>query len=62
MILTMRVKHAREFLEKDKHVKLRVFLKGREMSTPELGVDVLNKIWPMLEDIGTLEKPPGSRG
>jgi translation initiation factor IF-3 len=57
-----KVKHAREFIEKDKHVKLRVFLKGREMSTPELGVDVLNRIWPMLEDIATLEKPPTQEG
>ncbi len=57
-----KVKHAREFLEKDKHVKLRVFLKGREMATPELGVEVLNQIWPMLEDIGTLEKPPTQEG
>jgi len=57
-----KVKHAREFLEKDKHVKLRVFLKGREMSTPELGVEVLNRIWPMLEDIATLEKPPTQEG
>jgi len=57
-----KVKHAREFLEKDKHVKLRVFLKGREMSTPELGVEVLNQIWPMLEDIATLEKPPTQEG
>ena len=57
-----KVKHAREFLEKDKHVKLRVFLKGREMATPELGVEVLNKIWPMLEDVATLEKPPTQEG
>ena len=57
-----KVKHAREFLEKDKHVKLRVFLKGREMSTPELGVEVLNQIWPMLEDVAVLEKPPTQEG
>jgi len=57
-----KVKHAREFLEKGKHVKLRVFLKGREMSTPELGVEVLNNIWPLLEDIATLEKPPIQEG
>jgi len=57
-----KVKHAREFIEKGKHVKLRVFLKGREMATPQLGVDVLNKIWPLLEDIATLEKPPTQEG
>jgi len=57
-----KVKHAREFLEKGKHVKLRVFLKGREMATPELGVEVLNNIWPMLEDIAVLEKKPIQEG
>ena len=60
--IDFKVKHAREFLEKGKHVKLRVFLKGREMATPELGVDVLNKIWPLLEDIATLEKAPVQEG
>ena len=57
-----KVKHAREFLEKGKHVKLRVFLKGREMATPQLGVEVLNNIWPLLEDVATLEKPPAQEG
>jgi len=60
--IDFKVKHAREFLEKDKHVKLRVFLKGREMATPELGVEVLNNIWPMLEDVANLESPPRQEG
>ncbi len=57
-----KVKHAREFLEKGKHVKLRVFLRGREMSNPELGVEVLQKVWPMLEDAGHLEKDAHQEG
>jgi len=60
--IDFKVKHAREFLEKDKHVKLRVFLKGREMATPELGVEVLNNIWPLLEDIANLESPAKQEG
>ena len=60
--IDFKVKHAREFLEKDKHVKLRVFLKGREMATPQLGIDVLNKIWPLLEDIANLESPAKQEG
>ncbi|HFS85187.1 MAG TPA: translation initiation factor IF-3 [Epsilonproteobacteria bacterium] len=60
--VAFKVKHAREFLEKGKHVKLRVFLKGREMANPEWGVDVLKRVWPMLEDIGTLEKEPHQEG
>ena len=54
--IAYKVKHAREFLEAGKHVKLRVFLRGREMANPEWGVDVLNRVWPMLEDVGHLEQ------
>lgn len=35
--ISYKVKHAREFLEEGKHVRFRVFLKGREMSNPEIG-------------------------
>jgi len=55
--INYKVKHAREFLEAGKHVKLRVFLRGREMANPEWGIEVLNRVWPMLEDIGNLEQP-----
>jgi translation initiation factor IF-3 len=60
--IAYKVKHAREFLEKGKHVKLRVFLKGREMANPEWGVDVLKRVWPMLEDLGTLDKDAHQEG
>jgi len=60
--INYKVKHAREFLEQGKHVKLRVFLRGREMANPELGIDVLKKIWPMLEDVGHLEKDAHQEG
>ncbi|MEA3490999.1 MAG: translation initiation factor IF-3 [Campylobacterota bacterium] len=60
--INYKVKHAREFLEKGKHVKLRVFLRGREMANPELGIDVLKRIWPMLEDLGNLEKDAHQEG
>ena len=60
--INYKVKHAREFLEKGKHVKLRVFLRGREMANPELGVEVLKRVWPMLEDVGNLEKDAHQEG
>jgi len=60
--INYKVKHAREFLEKGKHVKLRVFLRGREMANPELGIDVLERVWPMLEDVGNLEKRAHQEG
>ncbi len=60
--VSYKVKHAREFLEEGNHVKFRVFLKGREMSNPQSGIDVLNKIWPMVEDISTKDKEPKLEG
>jgi translation initiation factor IF-3 len=60
--IAYKVKHAREFLEAGKHVKLRVFLRGREMANPEWGIEVLNRVWPMLEDVGNLEQPPKRDG
>ncbi|MBD3806047.1 MAG: translation initiation factor IF-3 [Sulfuricurvum sp.] len=57
-----KVKHAREFLEDGKHVHFRVFLKGREMAHPEAAVVVLERIWPMVEDIGTMYKAPAMEG
>lgn len=57
-----KVKHAREFLEEGNHVKFRVFLKGREMANPQSGVDVLNRIWPMIEDIAVMDKEPKLEG
>lgn len=57
-----KVKHAREFLEEGNHVKFRVFLKGREMANPQSGIEVLNKIWPMIEDIAVMDKEPKLEG
>ena len=60
--INYKVKHAREFLKDGKHVKFRVFLRGREMSNPKAGIEVLNGIWPMVEDIGEKEHSPRLEG
>jgi len=60
--VTYKVKHAREFLEKGFHVKFRVFLRGREMAHPEAGREVLLRVWPMVEDIAVMDKPPKFEG
>ena len=57
-----KVKHSREFLEGGDHVKFRVFLKGREMANPQAGVEVLQRVWPMVEDIGIMEATPKLEG
>jgi len=60
--IAYKVKHAIEFLEQGKHVKLRVFLRGREMANPEWGIDVLKRVWPMIEPYGNLEKDAHQEG
>jgi len=60
--ISYKIKHAREFLEAGKHVKFRVFLRGREMANPEAGIAVLERVWPMVEDIAVREKPPKLEG
>ncbi len=57
-----KVKHSREFLEAGKHVKFRVFLRGREMAHPEAAREVLKRVWPMVEDLGVMDKPPRLEG
>ncbi len=57
-----KVKHAREFLSQGKHVKFRVFLRGREMAHPQAAKAVLLRVWPMVEDIGVMEKSPSFEG
>jgi len=60
--MNFKVKHAREFLEKGFHVKFRVFLRGREMANPMAGKEVLLRVWPMVEDIGVMDKAPKFEG
>jgi translation initiation factor IF-3 len=60
--INYKVKHAIEFLEAGKHVKFRVFLKGREMSDPSAGVAVLNRVKEMIQDIAVIEKEPKLEG
>lgn len=61
--INYKVKHAKEFLSSGKHVKLRVFLKGREMSSPEIGVNLLNKIWDeFFAEVADRDKEPALEG
>ena len=60
--INYKVKHAIEFLEEGNHVKFRVFLKGREMANPEAGIEVLRRVWAMVEDIAIMDKEPKLEG
>jgi len=60
--INYKVKHIKEFLEKGKHVKLRVFLRGRELATPEKGFEVINKVWDMISDVAEKQNDPKLEG
>ncbi|WP_297811471.1 translation initiation factor IF-3 [uncultured Helicobacter sp.] len=54
--INYKVKHAKEFLEENKHVRFRVFLRGREVSEPQAGFEVLNKVALMLEEVANIDR------
>lgn len=60
--INYKVRHAREFLESGKHVRFRVFLRGREMANPEVGVELLNRVYELVNDIGERDKEPMFEG
>ena len=60
--LNYKVKHALEFIADGKHVRFRVFLKGREMNTPQIGVAMLERIWEMVSENCELANAPALEG
>ena len=56
--INYKIKHAREFLAEGKHVKFRVFLKGREMADPKQGFNLLERIVAMLVEEANVEDKP----
>ncbi|STQ85964.1 translation initiation factor IF-3 [Helicobacter muridarum] len=60
--INYKVKHAREFFEEGKHVKFRVFLRGRELQNPIAGFEMLKRVCAMVEDIAHADKEPKIEG
>ncbi len=60
--INYKVKHAVDFLESGKHVRFKVFLKQRELGIPQAGMETLNKVAVMLENIAVAEKEPKLEG
>ncbi|MGN8329253.1 translation initiation factor IF-3 [Helicobacter pylori] len=60
--INYKVKHAREFIEANKHVKFKVVLKGRESQNSKAGLDVLLRVQTMMEDLANPEKEPKTEG
>ena len=61
--LNYKIKHAIAFLESEKHVKFRVFLKGREIANSAAGVKLLEKVIEIIgEETATVERAPFAEG
>ena len=60
--LEIKVKHAREFLEKGHKVQFTVFFRGRQMLHKEHGYEVLNRVTESMEDLAKVERPSAMTG
>jgi len=60
--LNVRVKHAREFLDKGHKVKASVYFRGREMAHKDIGRAVLQKLLDQLKEVGVMERFPKMEG
>jgi translation initiation factor IF-3 len=57
-----KVNHIRDFLAEGHRVKTTVFFRGRQITHPELGRAMLDKISVILQDTATVEQTPRMEG
>ena len=60
--LNTKANQARKFITKGNKVKVQLRFRGREMAHLDVGHQVLNKFYEMLEDIAVIEKPAKMEG
>jgi len=60
--MAFKVKHVRRFLEGGNKVRLAVVFRGREITHPQTGMNVLNKIVDLCNDIAVVEATPNMEG
>jgi translation initiation factor IF-3 len=57
-----KMRHARRFLEEGNKVKLTMMFRGRQVTHPELGLQVLERVAGDLGDIAKVEAHPSFEG
>ena len=57
-----KVRHARRFLEEGNKVKLTMMFRGRQVTHPEIGREVLLRVMGDLDDLGKIESNPNMEG
>lgn len=58
----VKLRHAREFLQKGNKLRIRLIFRGRELAHKELGFDLLKRIESDLVGLGNVEMAPRSFG
>jgi len=57
-----KVGHARRFLEEGNKVKLTMMFRGRQVTHPEIGLQVLSRVMDDLGELGKVESQPNMEG
>jgi translation initiation factor IF-3 len=57
-----KVGHARRFLEEGNKVKLTMMFRGRQVTHPEIGLQVLSRVTEDLGELGKVESHPNMEG
>jgi translation initiation factor IF-3 len=60
--LNVKAKSARKFLSDGDKVKVSIRMRGRQQAHPEIGFEVMNKFYRMLEDVCVSERQPLKEG
>jgi len=60
--MDFKVKHVRRFLEGGNKVRLAVVFRGREITHPQTGMNVLNRVVEATGDLATVEVTPNMEG
>lgn len=58
----VKVKNVRRFLESGNKVKVTIMFRGREVTHPQFGRDLLQRVSEEVNDIGIVESFPSMRG
>ncbi len=60
--IAYKVGHIRRFIERGQRVKVSVFFRGREITHPELGKQMLDGVMTQVLDVAKLDIPPRLEG
>ena len=60
--LNVKAKQAQKFLSAGNKVKVSIRMRGRQMAHAEMGIDVMNRFFELVKEVGSIEKQPLTEG